>query len=113
MPHLTDIMRRAHQIGRHYRGEITFSEALRMSWAIARGDSAGFELSHSNGKGGQVRVTAFFKSTDEARAARIAKHNEVVARGLKPSASHEFSLRRFMPVQQEIETAPMALKHAA
>jgi hypothetical protein len=113
MPNLTDIMRRAHAIGRHYRGEITFADALRRSWAIARGYSAGFETSYVDAEHRVYRASGFAGSTDESRRDRIALHNDLVRRGFKPIGSNEFSLRRFMPVQQGIETAPVALKHAA
>lgn len=116
MTNLSEIMRRAHAIGRERRGEISWAGALRMSWAIARGFAYGFETSYlDNGK--LVRITGFSGSYDETHAACIKAKNALVARGFKPTGSAEFSLRKYLPKAEAIQTinvpAPAEVRKAA
>jgi hypothetical protein len=116
MDTLSQITTRAHAIHRDRRGFCSFAEALRMSWAIARGYSAGFETSYLKA-GRIVRVMGFAKSTDEARTACREAKRWIIAEGFKPTGDSIFNLAKFVPTAEGIQTietpAPVVVQLAA
>jgi hypothetical protein len=84
---------------------------------VARGFGAGFDLSFTDKDHRVYRTSGFSPSTIEVRRARIAVHNDLIARGFKPICSNEFSLARFMPAAEAIQTiettAPVVVRKIA
>jgi len=94
MANLAEVMKRAWRISRDRRGVCSFSEALRMSWAVERGFAAGYQVSYAK-DGSLVRVNGFSASSAAAHSDCIEAKRWIVAAGFKPIGSHEFSLRAY------------------
>lgn len=107
MADLKAIMKRAHAILNDRRGYCTMSDALRMSWLVAKGFSFGFELTLSTGE----RRIVGASSRDDAAAQRLAMQQALAKQGRRYLGSSEFNLKIYAPVEVAV-AAPVFARAA-
>lgn len=106
---LKSIMQTAHRILNDRRGYCTMSDALRMSWLIAKGFDFGFELTLSTGE----RRIVGASSRDDAGSKLRAMQWAVVNAGGKYLGSVEFNLKIYAPVAAVVSVPAEVMALAA